>query len=577
MARMVPEHPADTASGAEQAVFARIRDELSSDWIALHSVGLTIHQAKPWAEIDFVLVGPPGVFCLEVKGGLVEREDGIWYTTPQGGPKAGKRQQLKESPFEQVGSAAAELFHFLETRLPKITKVITGYAVAAPDVDWNIRGPDIDRALVLDQVDSLQLFSDCMAKVTRRWAEKVGTNWNKKLDTLGRSEKLSVLDSIRGDFQLVPSLRATAGIAGRELVRLTEEQCALFGRLAHNPRVIASGGAGTGKTVIALEEARRLAHEGHRVLYTCYSRNLAGHVRSRLLDEPAITARTLHGLMMDLVAAAGRAGELPNASDDDVMSLFLPELALEVLLPTIEEPAFDIVVVDEGQDLLRDAYLDVIEALVGGNLNAGRWRIFLDPNQNIFGGVAPSALKRMRDTRAVEWPLTVNCRNTAPIATQVSLLSGVPLPEVLATSGPDVELIWYEADEDQRASVEGTLRRLRSDGFRPEQIVVLSRHLLKSSVLRDAGPNFVDVSRGQDQPAPTGVRFSTVASFKGLEAEVILLVDVDDLSTNEGLSSVYVGASRAKVALVVFIAAAEKERFQDLAKEFGRSVVERTA
>jgi hypothetical protein len=80
MARMVPEHPAETASGAEHAVFARIRDELSSEWIALHSVGLTIHEAKPWAEIDFVLIGPPGVFCLEVKGGIIEREAGVWYT-----------------------------------------------------------------------------------------------------------------------------------------------------------------------------------------------------------------------------------------------------------------------------------------------------------------------------------------------------------------------------------------------------------------------------------------------------------------------------------------------------------------
>ena len=96
MARMVPDRPATTSSAAEVAVFERIRDELTAEWIALHSVGMTIHDSKPWAEIDFVLIGPPGVFCLEVKGGVIAREGGVWYTTPQHGANAGRRQPLKE-------------------------------------------------------------------------------------------------------------------------------------------------------------------------------------------------------------------------------------------------------------------------------------------------------------------------------------------------------------------------------------------------------------------------------------------------------------------------------------------------
>src|SRR5262252_1368416 len=119
MARMLPPTVREgTSSPAEREMFVHIRDELSNDWIALHSVGLTIHKRKPWAEIDFVLIGPPGVFCLEVKGGRVTREEGVWYTTPQHGPDRGKRQRLNESPFEQVGSASAELFKFLSESMP---------------------------------------------------------------------------------------------------------------------------------------------------------------------------------------------------------------------------------------------------------------------------------------------------------------------------------------------------------------------------------------------------------------------------------------------------------------------------
>ena len=39
---------------------------------------------------------------------------------------------------------------------------------------------------------------------------------------------------------------------------------------------------------------------------------------------------------------------------------------------------------DEAQDLLLDSYLDVIDASLKRGLNGGCWRVFLDPNQNIY-------------------------------------------------------------------------------------------------------------------------------------------------------------------------------------------------
>ena len=571
---MVPDRPADTSSAAEVVVFGRIRDELSSEWIALHSVGLTIHNTKPWAEVDFVLIGPPGVFCLEVKGGIVSREEGIWYTTPRHGPKAGRPQALKESPFAQVGSAAAELFHFLTARLIKIGKSITGYAVATPDVAWTLQGPDIDRALVYDQGDTVRSFEIFMSRVAKRWTEKLGSTRAGEREPLGRADKQNILNALRGDFQLVPSLRVTADLAEHELVRLTGEQSLLFSRLASNPRVVASGGAGTGKTLIAVEETRRLASEGKRVLYTCFSRNLAAHVSKLLALESGVTVRTLHGLMIDVVKAANRYTELPDVSEEDLMSLFLPDLALEVILDASDTLTFDAVVVDEGQDLLRENYLDVLEALGGGNLSTANWRLFIDPNQNLFGGIAAPALKRVRDSSPAEWPLTVNCRNTAPIAAQVALLSGVRLSAVLAPSGPDVEIHWYESVEDERGAVENALQGLKREGFASERIVVLSHRRLETSAAAGSKWITTDISRGGVHQPPNGVHFSTISSFKGLEADVVLLADVDDLFSSDGLASVYVGASRAKVALFVFIATSQRKRVQDLAKEFGRALAE---
>lgn len=67
MARMLPPRvPPDLPSRAEARLFQMIRDGLGSEWTALHSLGLAGHDRKPWTEADFVLIGPAGVFCLEV-------------------------------------------------------------------------------------------------------------------------------------------------------------------------------------------------------------------------------------------------------------------------------------------------------------------------------------------------------------------------------------------------------------------------------------------------------------------------------------------------------------------------------
>lgn len=575
MAKMLPSAVRDgTSSPAEYAMFTHIRDGLSNEWTVLHSLGLTIHRTKPWAEIDFVLVGPPGVICLEVKGGLVSRRNGVWYTTPQRGPHAGQPRRLNESPFEQVGPASAQLHRFLQQRYPRAAKAITGYAVAAPDVEWTVRGPDIDLALVYDQRDRLRPFVSFMDRVIKHWNTRLSGS-GRSLETLSRHDKQAVVDSIRGDFQLVPSLRASAEVAGRELVRLTDEQCELFARLGANPRVVARGGAGTGKTLIAVEEARRLARQGRQVLYTCFSRNLARYISHTMADEPAVTVRTLHSLMKEFVDGAERSSELPDVDENDLLEVFLPELALDVLLETPGIGRFDAVLLDEAQDLLREPYLDVIDALVEGELREGTWRCFIDASQNIVGGIAPVALRRLQEVRPVEWPLTVNCRNTRPIAVQVALLSGAPMLEVLAPEGPAAELTWYTSADGQQQAISGRLKQLRREGFTARQITILSRYRFERSVAHAGlGTPLRDISRGGLDSAGDEIAFSTVSSFKGLEAEAVVLVDVDDLSSPGGLVSVYVGASRARVALYVFISEQVRDQFMEHAHLFGRRAVE---
>ena len=78
----------------------------------------------------------------------------------------------------------------------------------------------------------------------------------------------------------------------------------------------------------------------------------------------------------------------------------------------------------------------------------------------------------------------------------------------------------------------------------------------------------MDAYRGPQEHA---IRFSTIGSFKGLESETILLVDIDDLITTASLGLVYVGASRAQSLLEVFIAEQQRGAYNDLAYRFGEN------
>jgi hypothetical protein len=152
------------------------------------------------------------------------------------------------------------------------------------------------------------------------------------------------------------------------------------------------------------------------------------------------------------------------------------------------------------------------------------------------------------------------------------------MPEVLAPDGPPAEVAWYGTPDEQLSLVLQRLRHLRHEGFAPRQMTVLSRYRLERSIAQGGLELPIrDVSRG-GLGAPDGeVTFSTISSFKGLEAEVVLLVDIDDLSSADGLMSVYVGASRARVALYVFISEQVRGQFREHALAFGRQAAETAA
>jgi UvrD-like helicase C-terminal domain/Nuclease-related domain/AAA domain len=572
MARMLPpEIAAANPSTAEKRLFVRLRDGLDDQWTVLHSLGLGGHPLKPWAEIDFVLISALAVISLEVKGGRVERRDGLWWFTDW----ANRSNSKAQGPFEQVGSATGALTQYLGSRLHWVVRRPIGYGVVTPDIEFRVTGPDVIPEIVYDARDAKKPIADYIARVVQYWERRfVGARTGNGAP-FSRSETTSIVQALRPDFDLRPSLRMRLGQIAQELLRLTTQQYVVLDGLVDNERVVVRGGAGTGKTFLAVEEARRLAVGGSKVLLCCFNRALGEHLAAVVGDHPNITAGSLHSFMAQLISNAGLASTVPRATTAEVHEIYQPIVAIEALRQAGIHHSFDALVVDEAQDLVQDAYLAVFDAALRDGLDGGKWRFFLDPMQNLFDGLVPSGLKRLEKCRPATFRLRINCRNATPVAVAVGLLSGTLPEQTREIDGPEVAIVWCRGPEDERRQASRHVGRLLAQGLQLNDIVILSSHRLENSCLARGLVGLPVTLTLDEPPSRSGwIRYRTVHSFKGLESDAVLLVDCDQLGSASSRGLMYVGASRARSQLAVFLDESSRPEYDALARKFGRNLID---
>lgn len=251
--------------------------------------------------------------------------------------------------------------------------------------------------------------------------------------------------------------------------------------------------------------------------------------------------------------------------------------ALEALMAMESPPAFDAVIIDEAQDLMTGPAKDVIDVLLGGGWAGGTWRVFLDPQQDVFGAnnrevVESLAIHGLRNR------LTLNCRNTAEIARDTAIAAGRRLTETLPISGPQPVWLRYADEKEQKKLAAEQLRAWLDAGIRPEQIAILSPRRRENSVFANGLPPGVP-ARLIDGPLvtptdhPKAMQFSTVAAFKGLEADAVLILDAQ-LGDRQRAETIYVGMSRPRTLLAVMRPARLDKAWEELQEEFGARLLE---
>lgn len=305
--------------------------------------------------------------------------------------------------------------------------------------------------------------------------------------------------------------------------------------------MVISGCAGSGKTMLGIAQALRLAKEGYRVLFTCFNTRLRDDLRARYAQE-GLEINNVHGLAVGLIRRAGL--ELPEVDWNELGTDFwdgeLPEKLVEAAAAL--GVRYDAVMIDEAQDL-GNSWLDSLTCLLVDPGASPVW-LFKDDSQNVYG----SKLEVPAEYRPFE--LSVNCRNTRAIHHEVmKAYTGSVTPEVRGPEGRPPELL---GAEDQSATVAAVLERLCvEEEVHPHDVVVLSSHGEKRSRVYEEGlPGRLKLSAARP-PGRDSVHFSSIRGFKGLESSVVILCELDGIDSQTIDQQLYVGLSRAKTHCVI--------------------------
>ena len=529
MAIMIPDTPRQHDKFSQEDIIFEALKKLPDDFYVVHSLAITqcndnvLHQS----ETDFVIVHARlGVLCLEAKAGKVYYQNGDWYYAggtlmPHGGPinqAAGNKWKLIDYIRKRNLGTILQSCKFLHgCWFPSITKGELK-SVSLP--------PECDEKIILTK-EALEAPEEAIQKIfSIELPNKVQTNLKK------REFRRLLEEVICPAFELVPSISSYLQLSQFAMNRLLDEQSKLLNYLEDQPNAVINGAAGTGKTMLAIEKARRHSVAGEKVMFLCFNSKLRDYLHTYHAYEN-VSYYTIDGFACKICASA----------TPDHMLL---KKRLEEMYGGDEFP-YQHIIIDEGQDFGQDrieesGIIEILESIILDNdEKMGTFYIFYDKRQLIQSDRVPSYIAD------ADCKLTLyrNCRNTENIAiSSTRLLPDAKKPKLIegCLKGTPPHIHFETSLSGIRSAVDNVVQRHLEQGV--EDIVILTCKTESTSIFADlCADGFYHYD---DRAFP----FSTCRKFKGLEADAIILMDIDTTLDDEKQKLLfYVGASRARYSL----------------------------
>jgi len=519
-------------------------------------------------EIDFLILIPgEGILFMEVKGSRgFERIDGRWFRIDQ----HGKRHETRD-PFEQVSSAK-------HSCIKKLAHLFSngefsgkyGQVVAYPNGRYAATTPTaFDKDTIL-QGQHLHDVESFLLRAIRLWGTKAAT--------LKMSDLKKVSNYLKQDHGFIRVTAADIDEDEQDIKNLTTEQFSTLRKIQNDTPNIAiiKGEAGSGKTLIAKWACETYAKLGKSVLFLCYNKNLSTWINTYFENSEYenVDVFHFHGLCKHAATLSKVAFRVPFDHKD--ASNFWQEGAPEILLDAIENEhlaKYDVVIVDEGQDFNYFWWSCVTDLVKGYSNGNGMLHVFYDYNQSLYHNGGGSIAEFFESGDPASMTLDKNCRNTKQL---VNYCGSAVKREIesftLSPEGKEPTILKHTSNTNHRRNhLKDQVNILLSEGVAPSGIAILSPFNVSNgncSFSSIENINGIPLALKDDQLTDwcdnKRIWASTIKSFKGLEADCIILVDIPDYDSESsyfGSEDLYVALTRAKHRLVI-LPSSEKSELQ---------------
>ena len=530
MAIMIPDTPKEFDPKSQEGLMFDELNNLPDEYYVFHSFSIVTLKGSviQESETDFVIFHPKkGIICLEAKAGQVDYRDGYWFYG------SGKRMN-NDGPYNQASTNKWKLKdymldHGLQYEFEHCKLL---HAVWFPDVPLSkLKGKQLPAEADLMITLTSDSFGHIEEAVNNIFAIEIPA---KVVTNLSEKDAKRILERVLApSFNLISLQEVEIERSKNVFKRMLKEQVALLNYLEEQDNAIINGLAGTGKTVMAVKKAFNHSEKNEEVLFLCYNAFLKDHLKTTY-PYPHVHYYTIDGLACKLCET--------KSPDYSKLQEKLEEMFCDGTFP------YQHVIIDEGQDfgkneLEEEKLIDLLKANVLEDENKkGSFYLFYDKNQMIQSRSVP---KYIEDADC-KLTLYRNCRNTENIAlTSLRLLGSNKSPKLMpdAVLGDIPEIAFCSGKDETVSMLNAELDKFLDAGY--TDITILTCKTENSSILTESCKNGkYNYKRGY-------INFTTCRKFKGLEADVIIVVDIDknSFTDEQGEEMMYVGTSRARYKL----------------------------
>ena len=522
MAKIYPEIVEDYhGSYGEFQIFESLK-QLPNDWYIYHSLNWKDRSKNgriTWGEADFVIFNKNyGILVVEVKSGGISFKDGKWLQTRLDNSEINEMK----NPFNQANRSKYKLIDEIDYKLPYGDRCFIDKAVWFP----SISNDELQKAnLPLEYDSKLILTKESLNNPLQSILSIYNFYNSTRYTMLSRNSENVILETIMPSFNLVPSASNIKDEADYVFYQLTNEQKKVLDFISDQQTVAIQGSAGTGKTFIAVEQAKRLSSD-KKVLFLCFNKFLYYHLDNKCKLNN-VDYYNLHTFL------------LKNNSDD----ISTDEKCLKALKSIDFANALDYqaIIIDEAQDINDKILIEFYEICKRLNYNL---YLFYDKNQMLFQNKLPKCLEEF-DCKLT---LTKNCRNTLKIVQTINSVFNINT-QANGFSVSGVMPTFYFVDTDIQNKLRLIINDYLNDGFDQKDITILTLSTEDESCLN--GITQIGNYKINHESNEDGIFFTTSKKFKGLESNIIIVIDFDakHYSDYEYMKNLYVSLSRARQRL----------------------------